>query len=72
MTSAYFGLTACLGLWLLANVQVDCTNLTAVLILDMSTSLCFTIRPSLHLKYSVIIFYHDCSLCGFVPTVGYN
>ena len=38
-TSAYFGLTVCLGLWLLANVQVDCISLTAVLILDTSKML---------------------------------
>ena len=36
VTSAYFGLTTCSGLWLLASVQVDCINLIAVLILDMS------------------------------------
>ena len=37
MTSANFGLAACLGLWLIASVQVDCVSLTAVLILDTST-----------------------------------
>ena len=26
VTSAHFTLTACLGLWLLANVQVDCVK----------------------------------------------
>ena len=36
VTSAHFGLTACSGLWLLTGVQVDCINLTAVLILDTS------------------------------------
>ena len=30
VTSAHFGLTACLALWLLASVQVDCVSLTAV------------------------------------------
>ena len=48
VTCAHFGLTVCSGLWLLANVQVDCVNLNAVLTLDTSTSLCVTIRPSLH------------------------
>ena len=36
VTSAHFSSTACLGLWLLANVQVDCVFVTAVLILDTS------------------------------------
>ena len=38
VTSTHFGLTACSGLWLLANVQVDCVNLNAVLTLDTSMS----------------------------------
>ena len=36
VTGANFDLTACSGLWLLASVQEDCVNLTAVLILDTS------------------------------------
>ena len=32
VTSAHFVPTACFGLWLLASIQVDCVNLTAVLI----------------------------------------
>ena len=51
MTGDHFSLTACLGVWLLANVQVDCVNLNAVLNLDMSKVIIHNITSAF---YSVI------------------
>ena len=56
MTSVHFSPTACLGLWLLASVQVDGINLTTVLILDTSSQVFFFAKLIFDIKKFICMY----------------